>query len=205
MKQQTAISIKVPQGAEVIEKGKELDDFSSSWDLLGTNAKMVTSSILMTSPVGISGGIAGTMAGFENFGPLTTIAFGMSMLVAGILQLLEVSDFRETSSRIKKANAPIEAYKNDRLTQSYSVPDRYSYSSSSDSNGYTVSKKTRNWVIYNPLRLVKRMLVNETTWYNPETDIHTIQRTYANAFKMYTEVERLGGPRYSFRRALNSL
>lgn len=205
MKQQIAISIKVPQGAEVIEREKYSGDFSSKWDFLSTNAKMSTSSILMASPVGFSGGIVGTMAGSDNLGPLTIVATGFAVLVVGLTNLVGLGELRDTSDIIKKSNAPINTSKNDRLAQSYSVPDRYAYSYSSDSKGYTVSKKTRNWVIYNPLRLVKRMLVNETTWYNPETDIHTIQRTYANAFKMYTEVERLGGPRYSFRRALNSL
>lgn len=201
MKTNTAINIKIPQGAELIDKTHVPKDLTGAYATSSTSGNMITASINMIAPAVFSTGSVILAVGNASFGGIMMFLSGVVALGAGFWQLMGWSDSKKMSDNIKKLNNPIKAKENSEL-------DGYRFGYRSASKGYKVSQKVRGkrfFTIYNPLRLFKRILINETVWYDPTTDVHTIERTYANFSHIYTENEKFGGPRYSFRRALNSL
>lgn len=201
MKKNTAISIKIPQGAEIIDRTSTDNDFAPAYSVMNTSAVLLVGSFNMLLPMTFFGGAVAFDMVSQNFGGTIMVLSGLSAIVTGFLQVLGWSETRDTSESIKELNEPIKASDNRNV-------DGYRFGFRSNSKGYKVSQTVRSnrfFTIYNPLRLFKRILINETVWYDPTTDVHTIERTYVNFKNVYTENEKFGGPRYSFRRALNSL
>lgn len=201
MKKNTAISVKIPQGAELIDQTHVPQDLSSAYSVMSTSSTMLLGSLNMLLPVVFIGGVFSLDLIGSGFGGTVMFISGLAIFVTGFLQALGWGETRDVSKSIKELNSPIKAEDNKNL-------DGYRFGYRSTSRGYKVSQKVRGkrfFTIYNPLRLFKRILINETVWYDPTTDVHTIERTYASFNNVYTENEKFGGPRYSFRRALNSL
>lgn len=207
MKKNIAINVKIPEGAEVIEANTKVVNYNEKYAIFTSTAVMKFATADMLAAMLFTAGIFAFPV-FENIGIGLMVFSGVSLLVTGFFSLLEAEEIKRVSKRIKKLNGPIDMGENKRIsTTTNAVYSRWS-EGDEKGNGYIVSqyvRSTRYPVVFNPLRIFKNILINETVWYEPYTDVHTTTRLYAGFAGLKMVTEKCGGPRYSFRRALNSI
>lgn len=72
---------------------------------------------------------------------------------------------------------------------------------------FRIYSKSRRSAIVNmllPRRIFKRVLMNETIWYEPTQDVYTVQKHYLTGFNWITETAEIEGRRRVFKKALDS-
>lgn len=207
MKTNTVINVKIPQGSEVILREEKTVNYNGDFATANTSAIMKYGAAGMISTLVLALSIGGLQTGMTVLPIIMIVASGLTALVSIINFCLESEYFTKMRKKIKSMNSPI-SMKENHILENQGFSDRQWRTQQDWKKGYCVSQKVRGSkfiFIFNPLRLFKPVLLNETVWYNPDSDIHTIEKTYARMGSILLTTEKRGGPRYSFRRALNSL
>lgn len=207
MKTNTAINVKIPQGSEVILREEKSVNYNGDFASSKTSSVMKQGATGMISALVLALSIGALQIGMVVL-PITMIVASGLLTFGSIIGFgLENEAFAKTRKQFKSINRPISMNEN-HILEHQGFSDRRWRTQQDWKKGYCVSQKVRGpkfIFIFNPVRMFKPVLLNETVWYNPDSDIHTIEKTYARMGSILLTTEKRGGPRYSFRRALNSL
>jgi hypothetical protein len=137
---------------------------------------------------------------------LAGVATAGSLFVNSIVFLcIGNRSLRKFNTELRELARPIENGELKWRTSNYDINGNPTYKTT---QGFRIKQKTRKFIrphFFLPLRIFRKQLISETTWYNPNSDVYLKKTIYLKANSMVRETETYVGSRYTFRKALESL
>lgn len=205
MQETNLVPMKIPEHAKSLETATRNLNLSDSYDMhTGTVIKWVSSIQLSTTASTIFAFLPPD--GFHVAGLVGYIVSGVGAIVFGFGIVMESHTRKGFKKGIKKVKE-VPNY-GDWISSSLVKGDSYIADRNMSNIGYCVRKTNVNTVLphlFNPLRFFGGVVLSETLWYNPVSDVYSLETEKFTAWDWQKSTEKFAGRRKTLTDALRSL
>lgn len=207
MKDTSIVPMKIPEHAKLLAPAHETkQNFSTEYDAkTGTWIRWITG--LQTGTAGSAVLVNLPAEGFLIAGNIGFGVTGFALIIAWLGTMMEHKSVKSFIKGVKgiKEVPNYGEWESSSLTKTkYNVWENETIST----RGYRVRKssaKSFTLQLFNPKRAVGGAVLSETLWYNPVTDIYTLETENIRMLDMFTTVEQYAGRRKTLSDALKAL
>lgn len=206
MQETSIVPMKIPEHAKLLETTDERQNFSSSYDtktstwvrwITGLQTSALTSGVLINVPVDA----------FNLVGSIGVVCTSIAGAVGAIGMAIEHKSIRAIHQGVKDIKGIPDYSEWEKKSLKRTTYDHWD-SEPVSTKGYKVRKSTAKsftMKFFDPRRMLGGAILSETLWYNPVSDIYTLETQNLRMFNWWITTEQYAGRRKAMSDALNSL